>query len=39
MAETTVKTHVASILRKLGLCHRLQTVIYGYEDGVVSPNT
>jgi DNA-binding NarL/FixJ family response regulator len=38
LAETTVKTHVASILRKLGLRDRLQAVIYGYEHGVVRPN-
>jgi DNA-binding NarL/FixJ family response regulator len=39
LAETTVKTHVASILRKLGLRDRLQAVIYGYEHGVVRPNS
>lgn len=38
MAETTVKTHVASILRKLGLRDRLQAVIYGYEHGIARPN-
>ncbi|WP_426513210.1 response regulator [Dactylosporangium sp. McL0621] len=37
LAETTVKTHVAAILRKLGLRDRLQTVIYGYEHGIVHP--
>lgn len=37
LAETTVKTHVAAILRKLGLRDRLQAVIYGYEHGIVHP--
>jgi len=37
LAETTVKTHVAAILRKLGLRDRLQAVIYGYEHGIVRP--
>jgi DNA-binding NarL/FixJ family response regulator len=37
LAETTVKTHVAAILRKLGLRDRLQAVIYGYEHGLIQP--
>jgi DNA-binding NarL/FixJ family response regulator len=37
LAETTVKTHVASVLHKLGLRDRLQAVIYGYERGIVRP--
>jgi DNA-binding NarL/FixJ family response regulator len=37
LAETTVKTHVAAILRKLGLRDRLQAVIYGYEHGLIRP--
>ncbi len=35
LAETTVKTHVAAVLRKLGLRDRLQAVIYGYESGLI----
>ncbi|MEZ7125407.1 response regulator [Nonomuraea sp. AD125B] len=32
--EGTVKTHVASILRKLGLPSRVRAVIYAYEHGL-----
>ncbi|MDA3624469.1 response regulator transcription factor [Saccharopolyspora oryzae] len=35
LAETTVKTHVGSILRKLGVRDRLHAVIWAYENGVV----
>ncbi|WP_188196834.1 alpha/beta fold hydrolase [Nonomuraea sp. SYSU D8015] len=32
--EGTVKTHVASLLRKLGLTTRVRAVIYAYEHGL-----
>jgi DNA-binding CsgD family transcriptional regulator len=37
LGETMVKTHVASVLRKLGLRDRAQAVIVGYETGLVRP--
>lgn len=36
VSETTAKSHVASILAKLNLPNRLHTVIYAYENGLVT---
>lgn len=39
ISEWTVKTHVASILRKLGLRDRAQVVVAAYESGLVRPHS
>ncbi|MFC1466034.1 MAG: response regulator [Candidatus Brachytrichaceae bacterium NZ_4S206] len=36
VSEETVKTHVASILRKLGLAHRTQAAVYAIRNGWIS---